>query len=240
MVSDKRTLDYHSRQFKEPYRSTVAFCDWLEERNIIGPEVALNIVDACCGHGANIDYMGKRYPKSNFHGFDIDREAIDRGCNILRENLANNCTLECNSLKDFDGRGYDGVICLQTFSWLSNIHQPLEQLCNMGAGWIAFSSLFYDGPVSCEVRVTEHPFNDCPTFPKKSYYNIYSIDEVCGLLKNFGYSRIAFKPFEIDIDLEKPSSGLMGTYTQKLENGHRIQISGPLLMTWYFFTAEKI
>ena len=53
-----------------------------------------------------------------------------------------------------------------------------------------------------------------------------------------GFNNIKYKPFEIDIDLAKPVNR-MGTYTEKLENGHRIQISGPLLMPWYFVGGER-
>ena len=31
----------------------------------------------------------------------------------------------------------------------------------------------------------------------------------------------------------------MQTYTETLQNGKRLQISGPLLMNWYFIYAEK-
>ena len=38
--------------------------------------------------------------------------------------------------------------------------------------------------------------------------------------------------FDIGVDIEKPPVDFMGTYTEKLENGKRIQISGAVLMSW--------
>ncbi len=38
--------------------------------------------------------------------------------------------------------------------------------------------------------------------------------------------------FEIDIDIPKPPIDHMGTYTMTVDNGKRIQISGPILMLW--------
>ena len=38
--------------------------------------------------------------------------------------------------------------------------------------------------------------------------------------------------FDIGIDLEKPPIDVMGTYTEKLDSGKRIQISGAVVMSW--------
>jgi hypothetical protein len=54
-----------------------------------------------------------------------------------------------------------------------------------------------------------------------------------------GYEDFVFQPFNIDIDLPKPAHDGMGTYTEQLENGQRIQISGPVFMSWYFILARK-
>ena len=46
---------------------------------------------------------------------------------------------------------------------------------------------------------------------------------------------------EIDIDIKKPKDkNLMGTYTVKTVENKRLQISGPLLMNWYFIKIVKI
>ena len=46
-------------------------------------------------------------------------------------------------------------------------------------------------------------------------------------------------PFEIDIDLPQTDNIDIGTYTVKLENKKRIQISAALMMPWYFIVASK-
>lgn len=47
----------------------------------------------------------------------------------------------------------------------------------------------------------------------------------CGQKKHFealGYKKFSFVPFEIDIDLPKPDSLALGTYTVKTEEGKRL------------------
>ena len=55
----------------------------------------------------------------------------------------------------------------------------------------------------------------------------------------FGYNNFRFKKFEIDIDLPKPQNPRMATYTETTSDGRRLQISGALMMPWYFILACK-
>lgn len=70
-----------------------------------------------------------------------------------------------------------------------------------------------------------------------SYYNTYSLPRIKEFLAQKGYRTFKYIPFEIDVDLPKPEHTHMQTYTETLQNGKRLQISGPLLMNWYFIYA---
>ena len=104
--------------------------------------------------------------------------------------------------------------------------------------WIGITSLFFDGDVSCRIEVQDDatPTSEMPY--RSSFYNVYAIPQIKQLLEHRGY-HFACTPFEIDIDLPKPASNGMGTYTVRLEDGKRLQISGPLLMNWYFVLGRK-
>lgn len=73
----------------------------------------------------------------------------------------------------------------------------------------------------------------------EKYYNIYSLSRVQKCFKEQGYSNFKFIKFEIDIDLPRPDTMDIGTYTINTEDGKRIQISGGLMMPWYFVVAYK-
>lgn len=45
--------------------------------------------------------------------------------------------------------------------------------------------------------------------------------------------------FEIDIDLKKTDSMDMGTYTIMTAEKKRMQVSGAIMMPWYFIYAER-
>lgn len=86
--------EYHNRQFRETYRSTVAFCDWMERCGYIRPDSELHILDMGSGQGANIYYMGQRYPGCSFVGVDINPELIEHGNRFFEDNQVLNCRLE--------------------------------------------------------------------------------------------------------------------------------------------------
>ena len=102
--------------------------------------------------------------------------------------------------------------------------------------WIALSSLFYEGDITATVIIDEHKRN------RKSHYNVYSIPKLDRLSREFGYAITKVKKFSIDVDLPKPSDfDFMSTYTETIvseEKDSRIQISGPMMMCWYFVMIE--
>ena len=236
----KVRTDYHERQFREPYRGTVSVCNWLEKLGFINSDSRLTILDLCSGMGANIYYMSKRYPHSTFLGVDINPDFVKKGNNFFQNNGIKNCRLEVGDIYDLNAKyigNFHGVISFQTLSWLPEFRSPIDVMTKLAPRWIAITSLFYDGQASCTVEVTEY---DDSLEPHRNYFsNIYSLPIVMKYLKSMGYVDPQVKSYEIDIDLPKPNKNIMGTYTEKLESGHKLQISGPLLMPWYFIAARK-
>jgi len=236
---NKVDTDYNEKQFKEPYRSTVAFCNWIETIGLINNESKIKVLDLCSGAGANIYYMSQRYPKSFFVGVDINADLVEQGNAFFRSNGISNCSLETGDIFNLDLKylGFNGLVSFQTLSWLPEFTSPIQSMTKLAPEWIALTSLFYDGQISCTIEVTE--YDDLFEPHRSMFYNIYSLPVVKKCLQCNGYPILKSTSFEIDIDLPKLSKSKMATYTEKLEDGHRLQISGPLLMPWYFISARK-
>jgi ubiquinone/menaquinone biosynthesis C-methylase UbiE len=236
---EKVDLLYHELEFEEPYRSTVAFCDWLEEIGYIRKDSQLRIIDLGSGQGGNIFYMGKRYPQSKFIGVDINPDLVMSGNKFFQDHGIENCRLESGDIYKLAKyvSEFDGIVTFQTLSWLPEFKEPITAMSKLQAKWIALTSLFYDGPISCTIEVQD--YDATLQVCKESFYNVYSLPVIQKFLSERGYSNFQSTPFEIDIDLPKPIHKGRGTYTEKLQNGHRLSISGPLLMPWYFITASS-
>lgn len=222
---------------------TVKFCDWLEQIGALSDQSKCRVMDVATGKGANICYMKQRFPNCEYVGLDINGNFVEEGNALLIEKGMAGCSLECGDLYDIDPshvNGFDGIVCHQTLSWLPEYEDALSGMLKLNPEWIALSSLFYDGLVDCKIEVSE--YKDTPNMDELktvSFYNVYSLPRVEKFFSDRGYTIFKSYPFRIDIDLPKPKSKYMQTYTEKLIGGERIQLSGPLLLNWYFICAAK-
>lgn len=232
-----KNYDYHTKQFQNIKRSTVQFVSWLDTKVSFERK---RILDMACGAGANTFYLSALYPNTSFIGMDFDQDILE-----LRNNMCLRGDVEFTQGDWYNLEKkwidfFDGIISFQTLSWLSDYREPIEHLCELNPEWIALSSLFYEGKINYYIQVDDHEEQfDGWGKDGKSYYNIYSLPLVKELFYEHGYTNFYCKNFEIDMDLPKPNSYRMGTYTIMTADQRRMQISGALLMPWYFVLATK-
>jgi ubiquinone/menaquinone biosynthesis C-methylase UbiE len=235
--------EYHERQFSVPYQSTVSFFNWLIERGVLGDN-PLNICDLGCGKGANLHYLAKRFGGYRFTGLDIDEGLIRDGRELLTRDAVENCELLVGDLHDaaslFSRNQFDGVISLQTLSWLPDYRVALDAMAALAPKWIALTSLFFDGPVEAKTVIHEFSESDNSSLLRSLNYNTYSLPLFRRRLAELGFHKIEQRYFEIQIDLPRVSTGRMQTYTELTHDQRRLQVSGPLLMNWYFILAQVV
>ena len=227
---DRDTLDYNARQWREPYRSTIAFSRFIADRM----ESAQKVVDAGCGGGGPTWYLANRFPHCRFCGLDVSEPMIWEASG--RPDLPSNLAYEADSLTNLRIRfDIDGVTLIQVLSWLPGYELALHQIATrLRPKWIAFSTLMYEHNIDCRIVVAEHER------PRQSYYNVYGLPRMKAFMHGEGYNLTGFEEFKIDQDLPKPQDrNIMGTYT--LDCGEtRLQCSGPLLLPWHFVMFERV
>lgn len=234
---DEHQLAYHTKQWAEQKESTASFYDFVKHKLL----ASNNVIDLGAGAGAATSFIARNEPGVSFVAADYVNDYLEVGNKLATENKIENISfrqIDWFSLEETNE--FDGVISLQTISWLPELRGPLERvLTKIKPDWFAMTSLFYNGDISCKIEVLEH------TNSRKSFYNIYSLKDVNRIANEFGYQISKCEKFKISIDLPKSSNpDLMGTYTQKVHNerglDERMQISGPLLMPWYMVLIEKL
>lgn len=207
---------------------------------------AQKICDIGAGMGANIYYMHQCYPQNTYVGIEYDGENVIRGNQLLKQ-YSQNIESEKVSLVQGDWYNlmdghinqYDGIVSYQTLSWLPGYEKEINCLIKLNPEWIAITSLFYEGNIDYTIKLKEYDYKTDEKDYTECYYNIYSLKKVQEVFKAKGYTVFEYQPFDIDIDIEKPEQEGLGTYTKRLENGKRIQISGGLMLPWYFILARK-
>lgn len=119
---------------------------------------------------------------------------------------------------------------MKTISWIPYYEDFIDSVIKMTKNKIFLSGLFYDGEIDFEIKVKELLNKKKKDF--HFYYNVYSYPNFVRFLKKKKIHRIKSYDFEIKKDLKQNDKNHMGTYTLKLENSRRIQISGTIVMNW--------
>ena len=234
---DSDAIKYHTIQWETPKRSTLAFEKFISHKLLNSK----NIIDLGSGAGAVTAYLASRNNSINFTAFEYLIELVDIGIKVKSTKELDNLSFEQGDWYNLNlNQKYDGCISLQTLSWLPDYETPLIEIFQkINPNFIALTSLFYEGDITCHIQVDEHLKN------KKYFYNVYALPAIRRLCEKYGYNLKTFIPFEIDIDIEKPDNlNIMGTYTQTViakdpSEKKLLQISGPLLMNWYMLLIEK-
>ncbi len=196
-----------------------------------------NICDMACGCGANLAYLAGKYPNSNFVGIELEPKLVSEGEKKLHNRNSKIIQGDWFNLDEKLKNQFDGIISFQTLSWLPNYETSLECLARLNPTWIAVSSLFYEGDVDYFIKVNDYTENEF--LHKEMQYNIYSLVRVKKKFEQMGYKTFKYIPYDIDIDIAPPKKKGRGTYTRKMADGKRIQISGGMMMPWYFVVASK-
>ena len=126
---------------------------------------------------------------------------------------------------------FDVSISWKTISWLPYYDQMLKDLIHITKNHIFLSSLFYEGDIDFEIKVREFK-KESGQDGFNSYYNVYSLPQFKKFVYSLGVKNIEVYNFDIDIDIPRPPIDQMGTYTVKLENSKKLQISGAVVMSW--------
>lgn len=226
---------YHVKQWDEPKESTRVFYEFAKQKI----KTSKNIIDLGAGAGAATSFIANKAPQVQFIASDFIQEYLDIGQAIARNrNLKNINFRKIDWFKLKATNEFDGVISLQTLSWLPEPITPLTKVFqSLKPEWFALTSLFYEGDISCTIETHEHQIG------RKSFYNIYSLPEIRRIAKANRYKLSKLEQFDLPLDIDKPAnSDRMSTYTKTAisTNGERerLQISGPLLMPWFMLLFQ--
>ncbi len=232
--TEEANLEWYTRQFDNPYKITIEFEKFLSSKVDIDN---LDILDVGCGPGGGTHYIAKKHASTRFTGIDINTKLFD-----LYKGVAKNIRFEYGDIYNINQNymnQYQGIICLQTLSWLPDYRKPLEQMCKLNAEWIAFSALLYDGMINYTISLENYERPTHNSDFSQVYYNIYSVPKLAEEFKKYGYEHVYYQPFEIDIDISKPEHRNLGYYTVQTIEGKRLAFNTCLYQPEGFIFASR-
>lgn len=221
---DAIARQYHTRQWANPNRSTIALAEFF------GPELRASkrVVDLGCGAGAPTAYLARMFPAVQFTGLDFVSSLIDIAKGAAIEHGIGNIAFDVADWHNLPDLGQvDGVMSIQTLCCVNGWERALAGVFDrVRPAWIGLHSLFYDGDISLDIRVQEHARD------RDFYFYVVAVPALTRMAERHGYRLARYEPFAIDIDLARGDPDAMGTFTVPTAAGSRVQISGPMLMQW--------
>lgn len=239
--SESSDLEFFKRQLENPYDSTKQFFEFISKEVTLNSQTKL--IDACSGSGAASIYALSEYKCKEILAFDFQKKYLEIGKQFIsKKDFKNKIKFIEDDVYNLSNKvlehKFDGVICLASLSWINDWEKALNELSKTKTSWIALSAIMYEGRIQAKINIEEFDENGMKIH--QSPYNVLSIPLVKNHLKKIGYSNFIAKKFEISIDLSRGDVNKMGTHTKKLEDGERIQISGPIMLPWWFLIAKRI
>ncbi len=231
-------IDYHLRQFREPYRSSVALGDFIH-RHRLHPFTG-QVLDVGCGAGANIFYLSSLFPEVHWTGVDVAGDVLFPHTRSLFMERGISAQLITGDFYKLDrllnNRQFELVLCIQTFTVLPSYDQLLEQLLKVTNGWLVLTSPFTKFNVDARIEVKDYTWPADLQGPHFS--SVFGLPRLQAFCESRGVREWIIEDFEIDKDLPIPPSGGLTTYTQRLADGRRLQFTGPIFLPWKFVALK--
>ena len=156
MQMNLKISDYHLRQHKKIYRSTVLFLRFIQKYENLNNKI---ILDIGCGAGANSIYIAKKFPKSKIIGVDRNKSAINFAKFLSKKKKITNCKFYNSDILSFRKKIKIDIILSFHFLSFTEVHYKkfLKKFFDLNAISMAHSSLFFDGDVEAKIDVNDFP-----------------------------------------------------------------------------------
>jgi ubiquinone/menaquinone biosynthesis C-methylase UbiE len=234
--------EYHRRQYDQCYEATRCLFEFIDGTVVdVGTR---KILDAACGAGANVHHMLQRWRESNVTGLDRDETLLDYArARVLPQN-ASRCEyvradfFDLPTLYEPDRFGITTLMQTLQFFAPDEYAEVLRALMKVTRDWVFVSSLFTNKRMDVIAGIRDYTRFPEDSFAQDSeqltFYNTFCMDRFRRVAEQLGAQEVIFRDFEIGIDLVGPAAGGIGTYTETLADGRRLQFSGAVFMPWKF------
>lgn len=226
------STEWHTDQYTEANRSTIYLREFAARILAEEEDPPSEVLEVGCGGGAKMLHLSELFPSAHWTGVDIADEALEIGRERLDPEGFALVHGDLNELEQtFGPKHFDLSFSIMTLMSVEDYERPVQQMLAVTKKWVFVLNLFSDSEVDAFVRIRGRMHG--PHEGSSAHYNVYSLPRFEDFCRRHGATEIVAEPFEIDIDIPRPEHRGMGTWTERLVDGRRLQFSGPLIMPWW-------
>ena len=242
---------YITDDFASPKQSTIEFHKFLEHHKAyqLAP-LSDPILDIGAGGASGLHYLAARSVSNTFVGVEYNTELVEwvnqsllsPASNFYLHNLSlihGDWNRPDNTLRSIMPKKVGGLISVHALCTQRIFSEAAANLTQLNPEWIAFNSLFYNGPMDVLIHIRDH-LTGIEDFNPDGDFNIHSLPMAITSMNDLGYSFVDSTEFNIGIDLPIPDGNARGTYTIKTAWSERSQFSGPVYLPWHFLLFKRI
>lgn len=240
--------EYVASDFDHPKHSTRAFSSFLERNGCFETRNDELIIDMGTGGGSGLAYIARCFPGTSFLGLDYNVDLVSWVNDVFfkdnPEHCPNNMSVKYgdwtkpNDILNQCNKKIRGVISVHSLCTQKYFSDAASYLVELEPEWIAFNSLFYNGPLDVLIHIRDKG-SDLKDDNPDADFNIHSLPHAADYMLSNGYSLQSAEPFEIGLPLPRPDGGKRGTYTIQTEWSDHSQFSGPVYLPWQFVLFKK-
>lgn len=199
------------------------------------------VADIACGGGWSSIQISQIYDNVFFDLYELSSVALEACCaNISNLGLTkfNLFQEDISSPYYILSKEYPLIICMMTLCCVERYREFLNNIADSLAvdGVFIMSTLFNRDHPTVDLTLTQSD----ESLGSKCYriFCQQTLEKIIDLPgKKFDYS---YHHFDMDIPLNKPSSGGTGTYTIQLADSSYLEISGGALFQWSFIVIKRL
>ncbi len=192
------------------------------------------IADVACGSGSLSFHLSSLYPQARFTLADMNEDALDIAREVGKTFSADVVQADAHALS-LPSNHYDLVFFWHTLLCINDPQRAFRELlriCRPG-GRVFLSSLFnMEHDVDLLTKAVDH--TRASAHEGGLPYNSFCERTI----RSWTDCDLTFHECEMRIDLPQTTRGL-GTYTRRLEDGQRLQVSAGMLMSWRILEVRK-
>jgi len=222
----------HAGMFQRELRSIARLKEVIRESGMNCAAVK-RVGDIAGGLGQHAYHLRDVFPNASFEVIDILPEQIEEAKRLHKEmGIADRFSANVGDIYHLPAAQYDVTLCWNTIFVLDDEQEAVRQLVHATkpGGHVFFSLLLNTHDVDLKTTIIDYTRASSKDNAHMSY-NTYAQERFIAFCRSLGVKEASAHEFVMDIDLENRFQGV-GTYTLKLEDGKRLQVSGGLLMRW--------